>query len=240
MDRLIRVEDLVNNPTPRVPICLCLDTSGSMSGEAINELNSGVKAFYDEVKQDEVAFYAAELCIVAFNNEAELVLDFANIERQSLPKLSASGATAMGEGVNFALDLLEQRKQEYKDKGVDYFQPWLVLMSDGEPNGDKSELVRAISRANALINEKKLTVFPIAIGDECDEAVLGSFSPKRGALKLQGLKFREFFAWLSKSVSKTSQSTPGELVNFDKEGMTKRAVKPWTEGLYYTTNFWYF
>lgn len=28
---LIRLEDLVNNPTPRVPICLCLDTSGSMA-----------------------------------------------------------------------------------------------------------------------------------------------------------------------------------------------------------------
>ena len=27
---LIRKEELVNNPTPRVPICLCLDTSGSM------------------------------------------------------------------------------------------------------------------------------------------------------------------------------------------------------------------
>ena len=27
---LLRIQDLVNNPTPRVPICLCLDTSGSM------------------------------------------------------------------------------------------------------------------------------------------------------------------------------------------------------------------
>lgn len=30
MDNLIRIQDLVNNPTPRVPVCLCLDTSGSM------------------------------------------------------------------------------------------------------------------------------------------------------------------------------------------------------------------
>ena len=27
---LVRMEDLVNNPTARVPVCLCLDVSGSM------------------------------------------------------------------------------------------------------------------------------------------------------------------------------------------------------------------
>ena len=50
--------------------------------------------------------------------------------------LTANGNTPMGEGVRLALDLLDKRKQEYKDKGVDYYQPWLVLMSDGQPNGN--------------------------------------------------------------------------------------------------------
>lgn len=36
---LIRIEDLVNNPTPRIPICLCLDVSSSMDGAPISELN---------------------------------------------------------------------------------------------------------------------------------------------------------------------------------------------------------
>ena len=30
MNDLLRKEDLELNPTPRVPICLCLDVSGSM------------------------------------------------------------------------------------------------------------------------------------------------------------------------------------------------------------------
>ena len=30
MNDLLRLQDLVNNPTTRVPVCLCLDTSGSM------------------------------------------------------------------------------------------------------------------------------------------------------------------------------------------------------------------
>lgn len=248
---LFRVEDLVNNPTPRVPICLCLDTSGSMgavegecvpTGETvfedgrtwnivtggtsrIQELQKGVELFYDAIREDEVAVYSAEICIVTFNSKPNCVMDFANIERQTdIPQLEAVGDTAMGEGVNLALDLLEKRKQEYKDKGVDYYQPWLVLMTDGVPNGSENEMSKAVARTVEMVNNRKLTVFPIAIGDESDISALSKFSPKRPPLKLQGLKFREFFAWLSQSVSKTSQSTPGETIKLDLDG-----IKGWAE-----------
>lgn len=223
---LVRIEDLVNNPTARVPVCLCLDTSGSMDGQPINELNEGVRLFYNAIKEDETALYSAEISIVTFGgNNAECIADFASLELQpNAPKLSASGMTPMGEAVNMALDLLERRKDEYKDKGVDYYQPWLVLMTDGEPNGNKSELSRAINRTVELVNQKKLTVFPIGIGAYADMNVLGQFSPKRSPLKLQGLKFREFFEWLSKSVSKTSQSMPGESVKINLE-----EIKGWGE-----------
>lgn len=243
---LLRLEDLVSNPTPRVPICLCLDTSGSMgtvTGEytptgqtvfedgkywnivtggtsRISELQKGIELFYKSIQDDEVAVYSAEICIVEFNDSAYSVVDFANIERQkNIPKLKARGNTAMGEGVNLALDLLEKRKSEYRDKGVDYYQPWLVLMTDGEANGSDFELQRAIRRTNELVKNKKLTIFPIGIGEEAGMQTLKKFSPTRDPLKLKGLKFEQFFEWLSKSVSQTSQSTPGERVPLDTEGI---------------------
>lgn len=219
-DLLVRLEDLVNNPTARVPVCLCLDTSGSMRGEPMRELNEGVHLFYEAIREDETALYSAEVSVVTFGERAQCVADFASLEIQpNAPILSADGMTPMGEAVNMGLDLLEQRKGEYKERGVDYYQPWLVLMTDGEPNGNSAELSRAISRTVNLVDQKKLTVFPIGIGPKADMAVLAQFSPKRPPLKLQGLKFREFFAWLSKSVSKTSQSTPGESVRLDVEGI---------------------
>lgn len=248
MNDLLRTEDLVNNPTARIPICLCLDTSGSMGrvvgGEtcatgqqvyqdgqmwnvvtggivAIDELTRGVSAFYEELRSDEVARYSAEVCIVTFGGEEpRLVMDFANLDRQTaLPTLTAQGDTPMGEAVNLALDCLESRKREYQDKGVDYFQPWLVLMTDGAPNGSEEELERAIRRTEELVNAKKLTVFPIGIGEAADMNTLKRFSPKRTPLRLQGMKFREFFQWLSQSVSRTSMSMPGESVSLDKEGI---------------------
>lgn len=223
---LVRLEDLVNNPTARVPVCLCLDTSGSMCGMPIDELNEGVRLFYEAIREDETALYSAEISVVTFGgNAAQCIADFASLEVQpNAPTLTADGMTPMGEAVNMGLDLLEQRKDEYKDRGVDYYQPWLVLMTDGAPNGDSAELSRAINRTEDLVNQKKLTVFPIGIGSDADMNVLAQFSPKRPPLKLQGLKFREFFAWLSKSVSKTSQSTPGESVKLDVEG-----IKGWGE-----------
>ena len=253
VDRLniLRVQDLVNNPTPRVPVVLCLDTSGSMGAveddgtcqstgktiyedghvwnivvggiSRISELQKGIQAFMDEIREDEIAQYSAEVCIVTFNSSAKCVEDFATVDRQSkLPELEAVGDTHMGEGVNLALDLLEKRKQEYKDKGVDYYQPWLVLMTDGEANGSESELQRAITRTCDMINNKKLTIFPIGIGPQAGMSTLEKFSPKRRPLRLQGLKFKEFFAWLSNSVSRTSQSMPGESVKLDTD-----AIRDW-------------
>ena len=223
---LLPAEDLVNNPTARVPVCLCLDVSGSMDGEPIRELNEGVRMFYDAIHEDEVALYAAEVCIVTFGgNRAECITDFSGLERQPEPPiLSADGMTPMGEAVNLGLDLLEKRKKEYKSKGVDYYQPWLVLMTDGAPNGDANELSRAIGRTVEMVTNKKLSVFPIGIGVNADMNILARFSPKRSPLKLQGLKFREFFEWLSQCVSRTSQSIPGENVTLDIDG-----IKGWAE-----------
>lgn len=206
-------DDLIDNPTTRVPVCLCLDTSGSMMGQPIEELNRGLKQFFQEVAADEVARYAVDICIVTFGDMgARLFQDFSSLDAASCPRLTASGGTPMGEALTIALDKLEQRKQKYKDSGIDYWQPWLVLMTDGQPNGDRHVLESACQKTSSLQAEKKLTIFPIGIGKEADMTVLSRVSPQRVPLKLAGLKFVEFFQWLSKSVSRTSQSIPGERV----------------------------
>lgn len=251
-NQLMRMEDLLDNPTPRIPICLCLDTSSSMmrivGGKTVNtgrtvfqdgkewniveggitaleELQEGVNHFYEAIAGDEVARFGAEICIVTFDSSAKTLVDYSTIEIQpDPPELSADGDTKMGEGVNLALDLLEERKNEYREAGVDYFQPWLVLMTDGEPNGAQSELERAISRTTKLIHDRKLTIFPIGIGEEADMGVLAKFSPTRSPLRLKGMNFKEFFEWLSQSVSTVSQSMPGDKIQLNVDG-----IKGWGE-----------
>jgi uncharacterized protein YegL len=158
-----------------------------MTGEPIEELQMGVRMFFDAIRQDEVAQYSAEIAIITFGGEVEKALDFYAINRQQIPKLCARGLTPMGGALDLALNLLEARKGEYSRAGVDYYQPWLVLMTD-----------------SANMDE------------------LAQLSPNRPPLKLKGLNFREFFLWLSQSVSRVSQSIPGESVVLDTDG-----IKSW-------------
>lgn len=216
-DYILRQEELVDNPTARLPICLVLDVSGSMDGEPITELASGVQMFFEAIQDDDVAKYSAEICIVTFGNNVKKELDFAAITRQTTPHLSASGSTPMGAGIALALDLLEARKTEYRNAGVDYYQPWLVLMTDGEPTDDISS---AASRISSLVNSKKLTVFPIGIGSAANMNKLSQVSGGRQPLRLKGLHFKEFFLWLSQSVSRTSQSIPGDDIKLDTAGIS--------------------
>ncbi len=203
----LRLEELTDNPTARVPVCLALDTSGSMSGQKITELNQAVSTFFRTVRDDEMASISAEIAVVTFGHNVSKLIDFAGIERQSVPSFKADGATPMGEAVNLCLDMLEQAKRVYSDLGVDYFQPWLVLMTDGEPTDD---VRTAVQRCKDMVNSRKLTVFPIAIGKDANVSKLGQFSPRLQPMRMEATDLKRFFAWLSKSVNAVSLSNPGD------------------------------
>ncbi len=210
-------KELVENPSARVAICLVLDTSGSMIGHPIDALNDGVKQFFEEINNDKVAKSSAEIAVITFGETVEILLEFGNIEKQNVPILSSKGSTPMGEAVNAALDLLEERKNLYKKTGINYYQPWMVLMTDGNPT-DKIET--AVERTCKLVTTKRLSIFPIGIGDQANMEVLDRFGcGVRKARRLRGLRFGEFFVWLSQSVSRVSRSKITEDVELDVDGL---------------------
>lgn len=208
-DLVIKIQELTENPSARVPVSLCLDVSGSMEGEPVRELNEGIRQFFSEVRNHKLAKHSADICIVTFGNTVRKSVDFGAVDHQTVPSLVASGATPMGEAVNLALDALEFRKNEYKAVGIDYYQPWLVLMTDGQPTDD---IAAAARRASELVSHSKLTVFPIGIGPHADLAQLAKFSPMRSPLRLKGQAFCEFFAWLGPSIARISASSVGDKV----------------------------
>ena len=134
----------------------------------------------------------------------------------------------MAAGLTMALDLLEARKRQYKLTGVDYCQPVLVVMSDGFPNGGRAALEQAAGRIRRQAEDRRLTVVAVGIGPNADMETLAHLSPRRKPLYLGGLQFREFFAWLSRSLNRSSLSFGGdpELAAAVMRNMT---VEPWPE-----------
>jgi len=225
----IRLDELNDNSNARLPICLALDTSASMAGVKLDELNAAIRWFFQAVREDEMAAMTAEVATVSFGGTVQQLTKISGIERQQIPVLSASGNTPMGEAVTFCLDLLDQAKREYKELGVDYFQPWLVLMTDGAPTDD---IARALDRCQQELRNRKLTVIPIAIGADADTAKLALFSKSDfPPLRLQSARLKDFFAWLAKSIQQTSMSNPGDSDASQLAASLKRQAMSWDEAM---------
>ena len=198
--------DLIDNPSPRCPVALVLDTSASMSGDPINALNQGAQLFIDEVKGDDLARWSVDLAVYTAGGHAQCLQSFVGIEQVSgIAPLQAGGATPLGAAVRMALDDLEARKRTYRGNGVPYYQPWLVIISDGSPTDSWQE---AAQRARQLAEKRKLVSLPVGV-DGADLRILSQFSNKP-AVALQGLKFAEFFQWLSASMARVSASTSSD------------------------------
>ena len=82
----------VQNPSPRVPVVLCLDVSGSMQGEPVKELQEGVSLFLAEVLADELAAASVELSVVTFGMGVQQALAFGPVDSNSVtsPRLTPS------------------------------------------------------------------------------------------------------------------------------------------------------
>ena len=63
--------EFADNPEPRCPCLLLLDTSGSMDGPAIEELNNGLILFKHELSADALAMKRVEVAVVTFGPGAD-------------------------------------------------------------------------------------------------------------------------------------------------------------------------
>lgn len=195
--------DFVSNPEPRCPCVLLLDVSGSMNGKPLDELNAGLTTFRDELATDALAMKRVEIAIVTFG-PTKVEMPFTGASTFFPPTLHSQGDTPMGGAIMQALDLVRDRKSDYKSNGISYYRPWVFLITDGGPTDSWQAAAEAIREGEA---SKQFAFFAIGVkGARID--VLKQISV-REPLSLDGLKFRELFSWLSSSLRSVSKSTPG-------------------------------
>jgi uncharacterized protein YegL len=201
--------EFAENPEPRCPCILLLDISGSMHGQPIQQLNDGLRAFKEELAGDAVACKRVEIGIVTFG-PVQVLSEFQTADAFQPPNLQSSGDTPMGSAILKALEMVEERKQRYKSNGVSYYRPWIFMITDGGPTDEWKTAAAKVREGEA---SRHFAFFAVGVeGAHFD--VLKQIAV-RDPLKLNELRFRDLFIWLSSSLSQVSRSQTQDEVKLD-------------------------
>jgi len=211
----IELDDTVDNTT-KIPVIISGDVSGSMIDKPLKQLGDSIQTTLEYLSDNDYTRTSVELSLIAFNELVKVVQDFSPVDDIYFENnLKAEGLTYMGKAVNFAIDSLQAKLQEYKSKGSLYKAPLLILITDGIPSDD---ITAAANRCADLVARRKLTFLGIGVGDHADMNELKRFNPKGRVIKAPSFDdLEELLIWVSYQLSATSQAGPGEEVQSNVE-----------------------
>lgn len=220
---LIDDRDMIqtSNHATRIPVVLCLDTSYSMvTNGGFEALNEGVKAFYETCKNDPINKYGFDVAIVSFGADGvKRVQDFRPIwDSESIPTFEFTAiqgetwidGTPLAKGIDKAMRGLQHRKDEYKENAIGYYQPFLVIITDGQSTerepAERAAFLETQKEVVDLQRAKKLKVIAIGVGNQ-DYSELADFVIDKKILLAKDFSaFDLVFEFMSKSMSNSSSN----------------------------------
>lgn len=131
-----------------------------------------------------------DLCVVTIGNEEGCITqsgdsDFVGFDEalerlQQLPNIELKNRkeSKIGKNVNLALDAIERQVRHYQAENINFFKPWLVVVSDGIDSGENWEWKRAVDRVVEKDKNGFLVPLPYRCGDS-GKSVLGELIPGR-------------------------------------------------------------
>ena len=157
-------------------------------------LNKGLRQFFNEVYQNEITQSCAEIAVITFGTRVNVIQPFKNITKEdtNTPTLVPAGVTNMVGAVTKGLDMLEKRRELYREAGVASYKPWLIMMTDGAPTDEYGrvlgdDIIKPLhERLKEKTDNRKLVIFGIGIGDNVNMNKLQVVFSSRKVAKLKG------------------------------------------------------
>ena len=192
---------------PHMACVLLLDTSSSMCGDAINSLNRAINDFKEQTSMDELAQKRVDVAIVEFNDTARVVQDFTPLSQMEPVTLSATGCTAMGAGINLAIDIVKERNRFSNSMGTPCFKPWIFMITDGAPTDNIDAARQRIIDEESKGTHGKLKFWAVGVPGYSKNTLT---SLTKRCIALDEANFKGIFNWLSESMVTISVSRVDE------------------------------
>lgn len=186
---------------------LLLDTSGSMVGDPINSLNKAINDFREQTSMDELAQKRVDIAIIEFNDTARVVQEFTPLSMMQPITLSATGCTAMGAGIELAIDKVKERNRFYASMGTPCYKPWIFMITDGAPTDDISNARQRIIDEESKGTHGKLKFWAVGVPGYSKDTLT---SLTKRCIALDEANFKGIFDWLSESMVTISVSRVDE------------------------------
>jgi uncharacterized protein YegL len=184
----------------KLPVYLLLDTSGSMSGEPIAAVETGVQTLVSALRQDPYALETAYLSVITFDSSAKQVVPLTELTAFQMPSIQASGLTSLGDALLLLAAKIDSEVTKTTAETKGDWKPLVFIMTDGGPTDDWQKGL------NEFKKRKTSIVVACAAGQGADTKVLKQITECVVQLDTaDSSTIKAFFKWVSASVSTGSQ-----------------------------------
>lgn len=206
----------------RLPVYILADTSGSMSGAAIQALNNGIQSMISDLNDDPMAMETAYISLITFNGSAQQTVPLTDMVNFTVPELQASGSTSLWQALQVAAEAAKKEinwRTTENEKG-DY-KPLLFLMTDGHATDEPQNI---LSEFNKIKWGVKVCC---GIGNNVDFQTLKQISDLTLQIEADGDSIKKYIQWVTNSITTASKSQVSEVPK-DGGAMDVLATMPTT------------